>query len=149
VTAAVRGGATGMLVTATGPVTATVRSDVGGDLSHAVPGDDLSGSSTALLPPGGRGVAKSVQLAGATRSGVVVVVARSAAGAVLDRTRTEVAPDRGVTVRLPRDAALVSVTPSRTTVSGAVLITGGGAAVLPLRLPVLSGLVPAVRPGIP
>jgi hypothetical protein len=146
---AVADGATGLAVTSTGPVTATLRSYVVGDLSHAVPGPAVDGSATVLLPPGGKGVDKSVTLAGATRTGVVTVVSRSATGEELDSTEVEITPDHGVTVDLPRDAELVTVTSERTTVSGAAVLLARGAAVVPLTSSALNGLVPAVRPGLP
>lgn len=143
-------GAIGLLVDSTGPVTATVRSYVAGDLSHAVPSDVVDVSSTALVPKGGTQVDKAVQLAGATRQGAVTVVARSATGEELDRIRTEISPDLGVAVKLPTGTVLVTVTPERTPVSGAVLVSGrDGAAVIPLTVAVTNGLVPAVRPGLP
>jgi hypothetical protein len=146
---AVREGATGVRVTSSGPLTTTVRSLVSGDLSHAVPGDTIGGSATVLLPGATTGVAKTLAVAGADRAGVVTVVSRSASGAQLARTKAEIGPDRGVTVKLPAGAVLVTVTPSRTSVEGSVLVAGRGAAVVPLRQPVLSGLIPAVRPGLP
>lgn len=150
---AIPDGATGLLVSASGPVTATLRSVVAGDLSHAVAGDVLDGPATVLLPTGGKDVDKTVELAGATRTGSVSVVARSASGEELDTTRVDITPDRGVSVKLPAGAVLVTVTPERTSVTGAVLVTATGkvtgAAVVPLRLPALNGLVPDVRPGLP
>ncbi|WP_243057961.1 DUF5719 family protein [Nocardioides sp. SR21] len=146
--AALKGGANGLLVDATGPVTATVRSYVEGDLSHAVPSDLVESSATALLPDIRE--EKSVQLAGATGQGVVTVVARSASGEELDRTETEISPDLGVSVKVPADTVLVTVTVARTTVSGAAMMAGeDGAAVVPLTVPASNGLVPAVRPGLP
>jgi hypothetical protein len=139
-------GATGLLVTANEPVTASLRTYAEGDLSHAVPDLTLASAATVLLPEGD----KRLLLAGASSAGVVEVVARSASGEVLATSRVEVAPDRGASVGLPARAALVTVTPSRTRVSGAVLVTGdGAAAVVPLTVPATSGLVPAVRPGLP
>ncbi len=150
---AIPDGATGLLVSASGPVTATLRSVVAGDLSHAVAGDVLDGPATVLLPTGGKDVDKTVELAGATRTGSVSVVARSASGEELDTTRVDITPDRGVSVKLPAGAVLVTVTPERTSVTGAVLVTAtgktAGAAVVPLRLPALNALVPDVRPGLP
>ncbi|CAI9408157.1 DUF5719 family protein [Nocardioides sp. T2.26MG-1] len=150
-------GATGLLVTSSGPVTATARSVVQGDLSHAVGDAPIDGTATVLLPDGGKGVDKTVELAGATRAGSVTVVARSASGAELDTTRVDIVPAEGVIVKLPADAALVTVTPARTSVSGAVLVSATsaskgrpkGAAVVPLTLPAMNGLVPDVRPGLP
>ncbi|MDI6911677.1 DUF5719 family protein [Nocardioides sp.] len=152
---AIADGATGLLVSATGPVTTTLRSFVEGDLSHAVADPALDRPATVLLPEGGKGVTKTVELSGATRTGSVTVVARSASGRELDSTRVDVTPDRGVTVKLPADAVLVTVTPERTSISGAVLVSvkgtgrATGAAVVPLTTPALNGLVPDVRPGLP
>jgi Family of unknown function (DUF5719) len=153
---AISEGATGLAVTATGPVTATLRSLVEGDLSHAVAGQTLDRATTVLLPDGGKGVERTVEMTGATRTGAVTVVARSASGKKLDSTRVDITPDRGVSVKLPAGTVLVSVTPERTTVSGAVLVSAGrnggkvtGAAVVPLTLPAVNGLVPDVRPGLP
>jgi hypothetical protein len=147
---AIQDGATGVRVTSSGPVTATLRSYVGGDLSHAVPADVVETTATVLLPEGAKGDKKSVLLAGATRAGDVTVTSRSASGEELDSTKVEITPNHGVTVPLPVGAVLVTVTPARTVVTGSAMVSGkSGAAVLPLREPVLSGLIPAVRPGLP
>lgn len=147
---AIQDGATGVRVTSSAPVTATLRSFVEGDLSHAVPADRIDAASTLLVPAGTKGDTTSLLLAGAERAGDVTVVSRAASGEQLDSTRVEITPDRGITVKLPAQAVLVTVTPARTAVTGSVLVQGRpGAAVLPLRRPVLSGLVPAVRPGLP
>jgi hypothetical protein len=143
-------GTTGLLVTGTGPVTATLRSYAGGDLSHTVPGQPVARPTTVLLPGGGGSTRVTVEIAGATRAGVVRVVARDADGGQLAARRVEVTPGRGITVPVPARAASVTVSPQRAAVQGAVLIAGDdGAAVLPLAEPVLSGLVPDVRPGLP
>jgi hypothetical protein len=136
---------TGILVTSTGPVTATFRSLVDGDLSHAVSGVPLDGPATVLVPTG----EKRLVLAGSTRAGAVTVVARSADGDQLARTTAELTPGRGATVRLAAKASLLTVTPARTAVTGSVLLTENGAAVVPLTQPLTSGLVPHVRPGLP
>jgi hypothetical protein len=147
---AIQDGATGVRLTSSGPITATLRSYVGGDLSHAVPADVVETSATVLLPDGAKGDTKSLLLAGATQAGDVTVTSRSASGDKLDSTKVEITPDRGVTVKLPVDAVLVTVTPARTTITGSAMVSGrSGVAVLPLRQPVLSGLIPAVRPGLP
>jgi hypothetical protein len=147
---AVEDGAIGVRLTSSGPITATLRSYVGHDLSHAVPADVVETSATVLLPAGAKGDEKSVLLAGATNAGDVTVTSRSASGAELDSTKVEISPNRGVVVPLPDSAVLVTVTPARTVVTGSAMVSGrSGAAVLPLRQPVLSGLIPAVRPGLP
>lgn len=146
--AALKDGANGLLVDATGPITATVRSYVDGDLSDAVPSDVVETSATALLPD--TRAEKTVQLAGATGQGVVTVIARSATGEELDRTQVEISPDLGITVKVPAETVLVTVGVERTSVSGAAMMAGDdGAAVVPLTVPAANGLVPAVRPGLP
>ncbi|HYF72737.1 MAG TPA: hypothetical protein VD864_07935, partial [Nocardioides sp.] len=134
-------------------VTATLRSVVEGDLSHAVGDAPIDGPATVLLPESGRGVATTVELAGATRTGAVTVVARSASGKELDTTTVDIVPAQGVTVKLPKGTALVTVLPERTSVAGAVLVSATGrptaAAVVPLTEPAMNALVPDVRPGLP
>ncbi|MFC4784140.1 DUF5719 family protein [Nocardioides sp. MAHUQ-72] len=143
--AAIADGVVGVEVSASGPVTATLRTFVGGDLSHAVAGPPVRTGATAVVPEGG----KRVVLAGARAVGAVTVVARSSTGEELARTRADVQPGRGTVVTVPPRATLVSVETERTSVHGAVLVTGRGAAVVPLVEPVVSGLVPDVRPGVP
>ncbi|WKN47567.1 DUF5719 family protein [Nocardioides sp. Arc9.136] len=138
-------GALGLVVEATGPVTATLRSFVGGDLAHAVPSEPVTEPTVAVVPPG----RKRLVLSGATSTGVVEVVARDAAGEELASKRVEVAPDRGFVLGLPARAVHLTVTPDRTPVVGAVVAATGGAGVVRLHELVRSGLVPAVRPGLP
>ncbi|MCW2764100.1 MAG: hypothetical protein JWO11_59 [Nocardioides sp.] len=138
-------GALGLVVDATGPVTATLRSFVGGDLSHAVAGTPVSSPTTVVVPAG----RKQLVLSGAQQLGVVSVVAKGPDGEKLAATRLELNPGRGATVTLPRRAVLVTVTPERTAVIGAVLVQGVGATVVPLRELVRSDLIPDIRPGTP
>ncbi|WP_028637187.1 DUF5719 family protein [Nocardioides sp. URHA0032] len=144
-----KGDVTGLLVTANEPVTASLRSYAEGDLSHAVPGPVVDGPSTVLLPAGTKGEERTLLLAGAAGAGTVDVVARTASGEELHDVKVDVSPDHGITVALPAGAELVTVTPTGTTISGAVLITDDGAAAVPLTVPAMNGLVPAVRPGLP
>jgi hypothetical protein len=136
--------AIGLLVESGTPVTATARYFIDRDLSHAVPPEPLAETST-LLPEG----RKRLLLGGASGAGVVRVVARDAAGEVLDDRRVEVGADRGAAVGLPGKAVLLTVTTNGTTVAGSVLATGKGAAVIRLRPQQRSGLVAHVRPGVP
>lgn len=138
-------GATGLLVTATGPVTATVRQVLRGDLSLVTPAPALTAAAGAVLPRGTR----RLLLGGAGGVGVATVTAYAADGAQLDQQRVELTPGAGADVTLPDEAALVELTADRTSVRAAVLLTGEGTAVVPLRQLVLSGLVAQVRPGIP
>jgi hypothetical protein len=149
---AVRNGALGLAVSASGPVTATLRSVVGGDVSHAVAGTAYP-ATTALVPSapdrGPRRAERRVVLT-ATAAGAVTVVAANADGKVLRRTEVELQPGRGFAVPVPPAARRVTVTPSRTTITGAVLTSAAdGVSVLPLTAAVTSGLVPDVRPGLP
>lgn len=146
-------GAIGLQLTSTRPVTATLRSYVRGDLSHAVGVAPIDDSATVVLPTREAKETATVELAGATRTGAVTVVARSASGAELDTTKVDLVPGQGVSVDLPARTALVTVLPERTSVVGAVLVATRrgpqGSVVLPLTVPAMNGLVPDVRPGLP
>ncbi len=143
--AAIPEGAFGLQVDSTVPVTATLRSFVDGDLSHATSGTPVTTGSTVIVPEGD----KQVLLADADGVGAVTVVARSADGKKLATEHAEVRPGTGAVVKLPPKATLVSVVPSRVSVVGAVQVTGAGAAVVPLAELVRNGLIPDVRPGLP
>ena len=138
-------GVLGVVVDSTGPVTATLRSFVGGDLSHAVAGEAVSSPTTVVLPTG----SKQLLLSGADKVGVVTVVAHTAGGKELVSRRIELNPGRGAAVDLPEGATLLTVTPDGTSVIGAVLVQGRGSTVVPLRELVRTGLIPDVRPGTP
>jgi len=145
---AAKDGATGLLVESTGPVAATLRQVVGDDLSLLAPAPLLGSTTAAVLPAG----PKRLLLADPGGVGVATVTAYATNGKQLDQQRLELAPDTGADVELPDEAALVTLTPERTSVRGSVLLTGGagsGTAVLPLRELVLTALVPDVRPGVP
>lgn len=142
---AVRDGALGLEVSSTEPVTAGLRSLADGDLSHAPSVLPSGEPMTALVPPG----SASVVLADARGVGVVTVDSWRADGKELEQQRLEVRRDQGGVIDLPRGATLVRVTPSRTAVSAAALVTGSGATVVPFRELDTSALVPDVRPGLP
>jgi hypothetical protein len=145
--AAVEDGALGIDVTGTVPVTASLRSVIDGDLSHAVPVTPSGEATTALVPEGtGR-----VVFADAEGVGTVTVTSFAADGKRLGRKTVEVRPGTGGTVDLPKDTALVRVSPERTAVPAAAIVTdkGAGAAVVPFRELVDTALVPNVRPGLP
>jgi hypothetical protein len=135
--------AVGLLVTSPAPLTTTVRSFVDGDLSHAVPGDRITSSS--VLTPIGK---KKIILAGADAAGTVTVVARNKDGKQVAKQRVDVVAQRGFTFSLPPEATLVEVTTNGTSVVGSVLVTGDGAAVVPLIELVTDSLVAQVRPGL-
>jgi hypothetical protein len=137
------GDAVGLEVDATAPVVTSLRSVVDGDLSFLVPGETVEGATTLLVPTG----AKRLVLAGADAVGVATVVGRSASGAEVVRQRVSLTPKKASTLGIPSSVRSVEVTPERTAVSGAVLITGSGSAVLRLRNLQRSGAVPAVSFG--
>lgn len=138
-------GAFGLQVRATGPVTASLRTVAAGDVSHVVPGTPVSERTVAVVPAG----RKRVLLADATAAGTVTVVARDADGREVAREEVEVTPGAGADVAVPARAAVVELVPTRTSVVGAVLVTGDGATVVRLREPVRDALVPQVGPGLP
>jgi hypothetical protein len=139
-----RGGALGLELAASGPVTATVRSFVDGDLSAAVPAGRFAEPTATVLP----GARAQLLLSGARRSGRAAVTGWSATGRRVLGTHVTVTPGRGTALGVPARVRLLTVDPGRTSMSGAVLVTGRGATVLPLPELVRNGLVPAVRPGL-
>lgn len=143
--AAVQDGALGIVVEATAPITATLRSFVEGDLSHAVSGTRFSESSTVILPVG----RKAAILSGAEQVGIATVVASASDGTELVSRRIDLSVGRGFLVKLPEQATLLTVTPRGTSLIGGVLVAGDGATVVRLRELLRSGLIPAVRPGLP
>ena len=142
---AIRDGAIGIEVTSTGPVTAGIRSFIDGDLSLAAP-VLRGGAPMSLVVPPGR---SSVLLADAAEVGVVTISSWNDAGKALKERRLEVKPGTGGEVELPAGAALVTVTPRRTSVHAALLSTGDGATVVPFHEPVTDALIPDVQPGVP
>ena len=143
---AVADGAIGIEVSSTVPVTSSLRTVTAGDLSHAAPVLPVGEPATLLVPPG----TGSVLLADAGGVGVATVAAWTAEGRALEEEKVELKPGQGAVVDLPRGAALVRVTPERTTVHAAALVTSpSGAATLGFREPVTDALIPGVRPGLP
>jgi hypothetical protein len=139
-------GVTGLVVDAPDPITATLRSYVGRDLSHAVSGTPLAGPATVLAPAG----EKRLELAGATQAGAVTVTSRAADGEVLAEETVDVQAGRGFGLDLPPATALLTVTPQRTQVTGVLVATDGTrVAVVRLRELMTSSLVADVRPGLP
>ncbi len=135
--------AVGVEVQTTVPTTADLLQVVADDLAHATSPPVLDGRAGVLLPGG----PTTLVLAGAGRAGSVTVVVRGADGEELDRQRVDLTPDRGATLDLPDDARLLTLVPDGTTVQAAVVAGGRrGVAVLVVREPVDSRLVPSVRP---
>jgi hypothetical protein len=142
---AAENGAVGLLVESSGPVTATLRQLANDDLSLLTAAPAVSGPTAVVVPSG----PKHLLLAGAEAAGSATVTSYSARGKQLDQQEVPLATDAGADVTLPDEAVLVTVTPTGTSVRAAVLLSGTGTAVVPLRELVLNGLVPDVRPGIP
>jgi len=138
-------GATGVLVEASGPLTASVRQVVDGDLSLLAPAPALASASAVVVPTG----AKRLLLEDPDTAGSATVTSYDADGKQLDQQQVDLVPDAGADLALPDAAALVTLTPQGTSLRAAVLLTGTGTAVVPLRELVLTGLVPDVRPGVP
>ena len=116
-------------MTSSAPVTAGIRSLVDGDLSLAAPVVRGDTTMSLVVPPG----RASVVLADAAEVGVVTVASWNDAGKQLKEKRLEVKPGTGGRVALPAGAALVQVTPRRTSVHAALLATGDGATVVPFH----------------
>ena len=149
-----RKGATGLVVTATEPVVASVASNVDGDLAIAGQVGVVTDEAAVVLPEG----TAQLLLAGASTSGAATVVSADAGGEQLGVERVELGRDRSQAVDLPRGTASVVVTLERTSVVAAVLVTGGpggpgaggaGAVVLPLVEVERFGYVPDVQPALP
>ncbi|WP_205471203.1 DUF5719 family protein [Nocardioides sp. SYSU D00038] len=140
-------GAVGLVVDATGPVTASLRQVVDDDLSVLVPGQPLTQESAVVVP---RARAARLHLAGAATPGSVTVAVHAADGTELTSTEVEVTPDTGANVKLPAGAALVAVTPAPglTGLLASVLVVGEGAAVVGLVDLPRDARVPRVRLGL-
>jgi hypothetical protein len=142
---AAQDGAVGVLVEADGPVTASLRQVVDGDLSLLAPAPAVDATSAVVVPTG----AKRLLLSGAAGADTGVTVSSySANGKQLDQSEVTIVGGGVADVAVPDKAVLVTVVPQGP-VRGALLLTGTGTAVVPLRPLVLSGLVPDVRPGVP
>jgi len=141
--AAVRDGALGVWLESTHPVTATLRSFVDGDVSHAVPLPLVTGATQAVLPEGRATVLLASEVVSSAE-----VLARLAGGGK-DVHQIDLVPGRTIAVRLPEGATLVQVTPAGAALRGAVVSQAEGAAVVGLHDLVRTGLVPDVRPALP
>jgi hypothetical protein len=144
---AVDDGALGVQVEATHPVTATLRSFVGGDVSHAVPLPPVTEPTQVLLPelgPKGRG---TVALSGDSVGSAQVTAHLEGGGEKV--IAVDLKPGTTARVKLPAKTVLVDVAPSGTTVRGALVVEDGGASVTGLHELVRTGLVPDVRPALP
>lgn len=138
-------GTRALLVEATGPVTAALRSTAGGDLSSAVAGALVEEAAGIALPRG----SKRLVVAGASDPGVLRWRAWSADGeAIGTAERVEIDPGGAQRVSLPGGAALLVVELDRASAVVSVEIGPPGLAVVPLEELVLTSEVPHVRPAL-
>ncbi len=144
---AVEDGALGVQVEANHPVTATLRSFVDGDLSHAVPLPAVTDATQAIVPEIGPRATATVLLTSNTVGSAEVLARLSGGGKKV--IAVDLAPGRTASVELPPRTVLVQVTPSGTSVLGAIVVEDGGGTVIGLHELVRTGLVPDVRPALP
>lgn len=140
----VRRGALGLQLTASAPVVAGLRQEVGGDVSHLAPISVHDATITTVLPGG----PARLVLGGSRTDGKATVIARAADGQRVLRRQLTVETARATEVELPERAASVQVQIEAGAVGGVVVLGGSGHAVLPLEQPAEQGEVPAVRPGL-
>ncbi|WP_439938682.1 DUF5719 family protein [Nocardia sp. N13] len=128
---------------ATGPVTASLRTQVPGDLGFSVPGTTVSSETAVALPSG----SKRLVLAGATGAGVLTLQAWDEEGsAVVRKRRVELTAATASRVRLPDSAVLALVRLERTGAVVSLEVSDRGLSVLPLTQLVTTSQVPDVRP---
>lgn len=144
-------GALGIAVTADGPLTASVLTDLGTDRVLTVPDEDVRAQAATLLPvPAGKGAqpVHAQVLLSADSAGSSLVTAYDVNGKELFRRRVAQQQGHTAVVPLPRGAAYVDVVPRGTVIRGAVALTGNGATVIPLDELLTKGLVPQISPGL-
>lgn len=142
---AMKDGAIGLQVTATAPITSSLRTTSGDDLSFAAPVLPVEEPMTLAVPTG----TGSVVLGAAASAGVATVTAYAADGEQLREERIELRPGTGGVIDLPKGTALVRLTPQRTSVHAAALVTDPGATVVGFRERAMVALLPDVEPGQP
>ena len=136
----------GVEVVATGAVTSSLRSLVGGDLSLITRSASTGSVTTAVVPRGD----KELVVGGADSVGALTVVSRDAAGKQLASKRVAISPEQGLSIALPSGAVRIDVTPESTQIRGSVVLRDDRrTAVVPLRSLRVTGKVPFVKPGLP
>jgi hypothetical protein len=144
----------GVEVIADGPLATSVLTDLGSDLAVTVPDTEVKAEAATLLPAAsgqgkgngkGSGVTGSLYLS-ADAAGAAKVTAYDVSGKQVLRKRVGVQQGHTVTVRLPRGAAFLTVTPQGAVVRGGVVLQGTGATVIPLHELLTQGLVPQLQP---
>lgn len=136
----------GLVVTASQPVTAAVRSVVNGDLSHVASVPSFA-SGAALVPTDAVG---TLVLAAPERAGSATVTAFSADGRrLLDNERIAPSARTTATLTLPKKTALVIVKSEQAPLFGTIRMfdAKAGGTIVHVRQLVESNLVPQVAPG--
>jgi hypothetical protein len=150
-----RDGAVGVEVVADGPVTSSVLTQLATDEALTVPDPVVRRESATLLPvaavAGAHGkkpvpVTPTLLLA-ADSAGAARVTAYDANGSQLLDRRVGLQEGNTASVTLPRGTAYLQVVPDGILLRGSVVLTGDGAAVVPLDELLTQGLVPQIRPG--
>ncbi len=149
---ALKDGAVGVEVQASEPVTASLLTELPGDRALTVPDDTIRHEAATLLPvatgPRSQGQQPQAPLQlSADSAGSARVTAYDASGTQLLSRSIGTQQGRTTAVALPRGTAFLQVVPQRTTVRGAVVVTGNGASVVPLTELLTQGLVPQISPG--
>ena len=136
-------GVEGLLLEASGPVTASLRTQTTDDLAFSAAGPTVADGAAVALPSG----AKRLVVAGATAPGVLVLQAWDADGApVVRERRVELDPATAARIRLPDEAVLALVQVERTGAVMSLEVSDRGLSVLPLAQLETSRQVPDVRP---
>ncbi|MCL2543077.1 MAG: DUF5719 family protein [Nocardioidaceae bacterium] len=137
-------GMLGLVVDSDHPVLATTRGMVGGDMSMVGASPTITGPTGAVVPDG----PTKLVMAGAARAGVVDLTATDAKGhTLLSNKSVDVAPGRGVSVQLPKGAAVVTLDPRNTSIQASlVTLAKDASSVVPIRDTVVHAEVPAIRP---
>ncbi len=138
------GGAVGLRIDATAPVSAGLRSLAGGDLSHAVAGELIESRAAIAVPPG----PARLVLGGASAVGVVTYVVSDETGKQIARERVEVDPGTAHRIKLPGDAAVLDLGVERAGVVAVVEVGPPGLAVLAMTELTVEALLPDVRPAL-
>ncbi len=128
---------------ATGPVTASLRTQSPGDLALAAAGPTVDSETAVALPAG----AKRLVVAGATAPGLLILQAWDADGeAVVKERRVELDPATAARIRLPDEAVLALVRLERTGAVVSLEVSDRGLSVVPLAQLERTSLVASVRP---
>lgn len=136
-------GVQALRIDATGPVTASLRTQTPGDLSFVAAGPTVTSEAAVALPAG----SKRLVVAGATTPGVLVLQAWDEDGTeVVRERRVELDPATAARIRLPDEAVLALVRVARTGAVMSLEVSDRGLSVLPLAQLETTSQVPDVRP---